>query len=410
MILTCPSCTASYEIPIDLPEEGRKVRCAKCEHIWVAQPSDEEEAPPAAEEEAPQAEAEEEALPDSGPEPQSVEALPPDVSVEDDIGFREADEETSETSDIDEASIEALLGESSQEEEPAVEEAPPEEEPAPVEQEAAADDEPQDQGSIDAMFDSPGDDEPQDQDGIDAMFDGAGDDEPQDQDSIDSMFDAPDEPEPEPEAPNGQGNIDDIMGSGEDTDDSAAAVDFDPPEPEKVEPEPVFVAPEPAPIPSMVPPQPIITPAQQNKQQAMLLAAGWGALAASVIALAAVAYFNGEAVVSTIPGAANIYESAGTHINIRGLEFRGVSYTWEADRGQPVLHVKGSIINLTDETLRVPTVVFALRDGQGVELFHWAKNLQQKPLYAGQSAGFAARIPSPPVAVRSLQVRFAKAK
>ena len=38
MILECPNCETRYEIPVDLPPEGRKVRCSSCHHIWQATP------------------------------------------------------------------------------------------------------------------------------------------------------------------------------------------------------------------------------------------------------------------------------------------------------------------------------------------------------------------------------------
>jgi predicted Zn finger-like uncharacterized protein len=42
MILVCPNCDARYRLADDaIPERGRKVRCANCQHEWV-------EAPPAA--------------------------------------------------------------------------------------------------------------------------------------------------------------------------------------------------------------------------------------------------------------------------------------------------------------------------------------------------------------------------
>ena len=35
MILTCPECATRYQIdPAQFPPEGRKVRCAKCSHVW----------------------------------------------------------------------------------------------------------------------------------------------------------------------------------------------------------------------------------------------------------------------------------------------------------------------------------------------------------------------------------------
>ena len=43
MIIECPACNTRYEIKVDLPPEGRTVRCAKCENVWRAVPLDEEE-------------------------------------------------------------------------------------------------------------------------------------------------------------------------------------------------------------------------------------------------------------------------------------------------------------------------------------------------------------------------------
>ncbi|MCG8561196.1 MAG: zinc-ribbon domain-containing protein [Hyphomicrobiales bacterium] len=36
MILECPECQTRYDLPVDLPEKGRKVRCAQCGHVWHA--------------------------------------------------------------------------------------------------------------------------------------------------------------------------------------------------------------------------------------------------------------------------------------------------------------------------------------------------------------------------------------
>ena len=43
MIIECPACNTRYEIKVDLPPEGRTVRCAKCENVWRAVPLEEEE-------------------------------------------------------------------------------------------------------------------------------------------------------------------------------------------------------------------------------------------------------------------------------------------------------------------------------------------------------------------------------
>ncbi len=43
MIIECPACSTRYDIKVDLPPDGRTVRCAKCENVWRAVPLVEEE-------------------------------------------------------------------------------------------------------------------------------------------------------------------------------------------------------------------------------------------------------------------------------------------------------------------------------------------------------------------------------
>lgn len=54
MLIVCPSCSATYDVPDSLRGSGRPVRCARCAHEWL--PHDAETEPEA-----------EEGLPDPGP-------------------------------------------------------------------------------------------------------------------------------------------------------------------------------------------------------------------------------------------------------------------------------------------------------------------------------------------------------
>jgi len=38
MIIECPNCHTNYEVGNSLPPEGRNVRCAACNHVWLAKP------------------------------------------------------------------------------------------------------------------------------------------------------------------------------------------------------------------------------------------------------------------------------------------------------------------------------------------------------------------------------------
>ena len=64
------------------------------------------------------------------------------------------------------------------------------------------------------------------------------------------------------------------------------------------------------------------------------------------------------------------------------------------------------------ETLRAlaPTVVFALRNTANIEIYQWAADVRTEPLAAHDRTRFVARIPTPPKSIRSVLVRFAKAR
>ncbi|MEJ2516659.1 MAG: zinc-ribbon domain-containing protein, partial [Methyloceanibacter sp.] len=47
-LIICPACGTRYQIKAAFPPEGRKVRCAKCSHVWQAQPAEAEASPPPA--------------------------------------------------------------------------------------------------------------------------------------------------------------------------------------------------------------------------------------------------------------------------------------------------------------------------------------------------------------------------
>jgi predicted Zn finger-like uncharacterized protein len=41
MRIACPACSAAYEVPDALVGKGRRLRCTRCSHAWMAAPSGE---------------------------------------------------------------------------------------------------------------------------------------------------------------------------------------------------------------------------------------------------------------------------------------------------------------------------------------------------------------------------------
>jgi predicted Zn finger-like uncharacterized protein len=48
MRIACPACSAAYEVPDALVGKGRRLRCTRCGHAWMATPPPAELAPPMA--------------------------------------------------------------------------------------------------------------------------------------------------------------------------------------------------------------------------------------------------------------------------------------------------------------------------------------------------------------------------
>jgi hypothetical protein len=141
-----------------------------------------------------------------------------------------------------------------------------------------------------------------------------------------------------------------------------------------------------------------------------VVALGWLALALVVAIVIGMLVFLPGTVMSMLPGASRIYSLFGMPVGSGGITLEDVRYGWTSEGGQAVLEVQGDVVNLTSSPVAVPTVVIALRDAGGVEISEWTTEIGEEQLAGGERAPFLRQIPSPPSNVRSVAVRFAKAK
>ncbi len=305
MILECPNCEISYQIPVDLPPVGRKVRCASCQHVWTAT---------------------------------SEHQPKPDISLTDfedeEIVFKEGED---------------------------VPDAPAEADPPAISEEAAVPDTTEEPvADFEPVDDTAGEAEAEDGD--------AGED--LSEQVMKETFAA---------------SIDEAPGA-----DDAIAED------EEEEPDS----------------PPIVIGKAKKRRGPMLgnVAAGWAGLALMLAGVMSLVYFQRVNVVRALPGSASTYERIGLPVNVRGLEFEDVKYSWETSAGRPVLEVFGNIVNVTSKPLKVPTVVFGLRTKEKVEVYQWAADVRSDLLPPGKQTAFSAQIPTPPKSIRDVQVRFAKVR
>ena len=146
------------------------------------------------------------------------------------------------------------------------------------------------------------------------------------------------------------------------------------------------------------------------RKKPSIVAIGWLVLALFVAGVIGTLALAPATVMSVLPGAARLYSLFGMPVGSTGLALENVRYGWASDGGQSVLEVQGDVVNLTAGAVAVPTVVIALRDEGGAEISEWTTEIGEEQLAGGERAPFLRQIPSPPSNVRSVAVRFAKAK
>lgn len=361
IILECPACETRYEVPVSIPEGGRKVRCAKCANIWTVQPGDEIR-------------------------PGEVSSLE-DVDDEEggDVIFRETSEEEAEPSpepplepappveeeELPQAAAEAPSGLQAEADEPAVAEAAADE-LAVAEPDHPAEAEFNVETEQEAGFDA----------GFDVDFDPVSEDV------------TPKEPEGEPAA----AAVADAAAATDIESERDVVADFYGEEPEAGETGQAGAE------------RIVIGKARRRLAVSGRLAAAWAGLILAVLAFGALAVNQRAAIVRALPGSAWVFAALGMPVNVRGLDFHDVAYSWETDAGRIMLEVHGDIVNVTDREVPVPPVVFALRDQVEKEVYKWEEEVMSEPLAPRGRAAFAIRIPTPPKSIKSVQVRFARAR
>ena len=82
--------------------------------------------------------------------------------------------------------------------------------------------------------------------------------------------------------------------------------------------------------------------------------AGWVALILLVLALGVASVKYRQTIAMLWPQTATFYAALGMPVNVRGLEFSGVTYRDQFENGEPVLAVSGKLVNVELAELPVP--------------------------------------------------------
>lgn len=131
-------------------------------------------------------------------------------------------------------------------------------------------------------------------------------------------------------------------------------------------------------------------------------------IAATIVVILGGLYGFRETIVHAAPGAARVYALVGINVNLRGLEFHDIVYAREFEDGQPVLAVRGEIVNITNDPVDIPTIRFSLRDSREQEVYHWTGNAGGDQIAPQEKVPFETRLASPPAVAKDVMVRFAR--
>lgn len=128
-------------------------------------------------------------------------------------------------------------------------------------------------------------------------------------------------------------------------------------------------------------------------------------LVAATVLLGSVIVFR-YPIVKAVPDLAALYATIGLEVNLRGLAFRDIRMLREYNDGSPVFVVEGLIENVSSRTVRLPEILFSLRDDAEGELYSWTTRLSLTALPAGEVTRFKTELTTTPASATDILVRF----
>lgn len=128
------------------------------------------------------------------------------------------------------------------------------------------------------------------------------------------------------------------------------------------------------------------------------LAAGWILFLVVVTGLAAGFYFGRAQLVAMVPQMTRLYDLVGLSAESAelGLELRDVKSVRRLVDGDRVVVIEGLVVNVSDQTRRVPPLRVSLTDAEGVELKRWTFEATDATLAPGGATEFETVAKNPP--------------
>jgi predicted Zn finger-like uncharacterized protein len=110
--------------------------------------------------------------------------------------------------------------------------------------------------------------------------------------------------------------------------------------------------------------------------------------------------------VRLFPQTSAFYALTGLSVNLRGVDFAGVTTIAEQHEGVPILVVQGNIANTARKVVDVPRIKFIARNAARQEIYSWTAAPARTVLSPGEVIPFRSRLASPPTDAQDVLVRF----
>ncbi len=139
-------------------------------------------------------------------------------------------------------------------------------------------------------------------------------------------------------------------------------------------------------------------PRRARGRRELSLAAGWILFLVVVTGLAAGFYFGRAQLVAMVPQMTRLYDLVGLSAEPAelGLELRDVKSVRRLVDGDRVVVIEGLVVNVSDQTRRVPPLRASLTDAKGVELDRWTFEAADASLAPGAATEFETVAKNPP--------------
>ncbi|MEO0412546.1 MAG: zinc-ribbon domain-containing protein [Pseudomonadota bacterium] len=160
-------------------------------------------------------------------------------------------------------------------------------------------------------------------------------------------------------------------------------------------------------------------PAVYKERSALLMVAGWVVLAALVLSAFGGLILARETIAAKIPGTKPVYAAIGMPIEPKVIVENVARYLKletpppppaDLRDGMIVQEITGTIINIADAPVKIPTLEGILRDRDNKELYRWLFSAEADILYPGQRAAFATEIVDMPQEAVEMELVFAEGR